>query len=296
MLFYAILMTYNFSSHFFLQSDDVYNESEAVEIHYDNTNIDKMSEMSYKIDFEIVNTSGNKKKIEEVDNQVSEVILDLVDRVEESLTQNPQQKKGYKRYKTEENRKQRDSENHPLLPGCSSTFSKQCSNNFTEKVRAQINKYCWNMSSKEMQMQWMSPVIETCTPSCPRKYTFGKKERKVTRIFFLEKKARQKIQVCQVMFLRTLGFKSDLIMRTALPKTADTRNEIINDDRGRLDPANKKSQEMEGKVVSHIKKYNPPISHYRQAHAPNRLYISPEHSISLMHKDFIAYYSDDRVS
>ena len=52
-----------------------------------------MSEMSYKIDLEIVNTSGNKKKIEEVGNQVSEVISDLVDRVEESLTQKPKQKK-----------------------------------------------------------------------------------------------------------------------------------------------------------------------------------------------------------
>ena len=75
-----------------------------------------MSEMSYKIDLEIVNTSGNKKKIEEVGNQVSEVISDLVDRVEESLTQKPKQKKRWKRYRTEESMKQKDIKNHPLLP------------------------------------------------------------------------------------------------------------------------------------------------------------------------------------
>ena len=159
----------------------------------DNTNIDEMSAMFYKIDLEIVNTSGNKRKVEEVDNQVIEVISDLVDRAEESFTQKPNKKKLYKRYRTEERRKQRGIESHPLLRGCSSTCSKQCSKDFTEEVRARINKYYWNMSLKEMQMQWMSQMIETCIPSRPRKYTSGKKERKVTRIFFLEKEGRQKI-------------------------------------------------------------------------------------------------------
>ena len=80
------------------------------------------------------------------------------------------------------------------------------------------------MSLKEMQMQWMSQMIETCTPSRPRKYTSGEKERKASITFFFEKEGQQKIQVCQVMFLRTLGFKSDRVMRTAVSKTADTRN------------------------------------------------------------------------
>ena len=44
-------------------------------------------------------------------------------------------------------------------------------------------------------------------------------------------------------------------MRTALSKTDATRNEIVNDYRGRQDPANKKSHEMAEKVVSHIKKW-----------------------------------------
>ena len=98
------------------------------------------------------------------------------------------------------------------------------------------------------------------------------------------------------MFLRTLGFKSDHVMRTALSKTADTRYQIVNDNRGRQDPADNKPQEMAKGVVSHIKKYNPYISHYRRFHAPDRLYISPEHSVSSVHKDFIACYPDYRVS
>ena len=155
----------NFSYHFCLWLHDVYDDSEAAEMSNDNRNIDEMSEMSYKIDLEIVHTSGDKREIEEVDNQVIEVISDLVDRVEEILTKKSQEKKRYKRYRTEESRKQRDIEKHPLLPGCSSTYSKQCSKNFTEEVRARINKYYWNVSSKDMQTQRMSQMIETCTPS-----------------------------------------------------------------------------------------------------------------------------------
>ena len=52
-----------------------------------------MSEMSYKIDLEIVNTSRNKRKTKVVDNQVNEAISDLVVKVEESLTLKFQQKK-----------------------------------------------------------------------------------------------------------------------------------------------------------------------------------------------------------
>ena len=52
-------------------------------------------------------------------------------------------------------------------------------------------------------------------------------------------------------------------MRTALSKTADTRNEIVNGNRGKQDPANKKSQEIAEKVVSRIMIHNPSISNYR---------------------------------
>ena len=55
----------------------------------DNMNIDKISEMSYKIDLEIANTFENKRKIDEVNSEVSEVISEVVDRAEEILTQTP---------------------------------------------------------------------------------------------------------------------------------------------------------------------------------------------------------------
>ena len=228
--------------------------------------------------------------------EVNDVVSNLVSKVEEASIQNlVHEKKRYKRYKTAESRQQRDIENHPLLPGCPSTCPKKCSENFTEDVRAKINQYYWGLS-KQMQIQWISHLVEVSDTSRPRKHTTGKKERLCTRTYFLENLDRKNIQVCQVMFLRTLGMKSDRIMRTALSKTADTRITVAVDLRGKHEPPNKKSEAIVKRVESHIRKYNPCVSHYRRAHAPNRLYISPEHSIRSMYKDYCNTYPNDSVS
>ena len=112
----------------------------------------------------------------------------------------------------------------------------------------------------------------------------------------MEKEDREKIQVCQVMFLRTLGLKNDRSMRTALAKTSESRNTLTEDNRGKQEPANKMTDDVAEKVLEHIKMYNPCISHYRRAHAPNRLYISPEHTVRSIHSDYIESNPDNLVS
>lgn len=82
MLLYALLVNYKVSFPLFLYLQDDYDDSEPVKMS-DNTNIDEMSEMSYKVDLEIINTSRNKRKIEEVHNQVSKV--DFKDWVEKKF-------------------------------------------------------------------------------------------------------------------------------------------------------------------------------------------------------------------
>ena len=81
-------------------------------------------------------------------------------------------------------------------------------------------------------MQWLSHSIDTITPKRPVKNTAEKKERKHTRIFFLEKN-HQKVQVCQKMFLSTLGLKGDRVARAALAKSNDSRTDIC-DNRGKM--------------------------------------------------------------
>ena len=46
-------------------------------------------------------------------------------------------------------------------------------------------------------------------------------------------------------------------------------------------------EEVMRDIGAHIASYGPTISHYRRAHAPNRLYLCPELSKPEMHKNFV---------
>ena len=112
------------------------------------------------------------------------------------MTQNPRQKKLIRdKYlkKAEKKGHWEPSTVIWLLFLSKSSCSKQCSKYFPEEVRSQINKYYWNISSNEMQMQWMLQMIKTCTLSHPRKYISGKKER-LPESSSLRERGRQKIQ------------------------------------------------------------------------------------------------------
>ena len=64
----------------------------------------------------------------------------------------------------------------------------------------------------------------------------------------------------------------------------------------KLNLQTKKNSETSDLFNHHILGYNPSISHYRRSHVPNRLYISPEHNISVMFKDFCSRYQDVNIS
>ena len=98
------------------------------------------------------------------------------------------------------------------------------------------------------------------------------------------------------MFLSTLGLTTDKTIRTVLSKSGGSRTNDVSDKRGKAEPANKKNGETSDLVNHHILGYNPSISHYRRSHAPNRLYISPEHNISAMFKDFCRRYENVKIS
>jgi len=96
----------------------------------------------------------------------------------------------------------------------------------------------------------------------------------------------QDVSVCKRFFLKTLGFTSDKVITSTLLATPSDVLVPCSDRRGKHEPANKKSAETNKLVVDHIKSHNPAISHYRREHAPNRLYLSPDLTITATHNDF----------
>jgi hypothetical protein len=67
------------------------------------------------------------------------------------------------------------------------------------------------------------------------------------------------------------------------------------DRRRKHGPSNKKTIDQKKLVVDHIQAHNPSISHHRREHAPNLLHLSPELTITGMHKDFKAKYPNVSV-
>ena len=61
-------------------------------------------------------------------------------------------------------------------------------------------------------------MVDTVNPAGSRRKTFGRKERKSTQIFHVEKKGREKVQICQKTFLVTLCLTGDRGIQTVLLK------------------------------------------------------------------------------
>ena len=140
--------------------------------------------------------------------------------------------------------------------------------------------------SKDKQNIWISNLVDTIDPVRPRKKKSGKKEREFTRVYYLENSSKEKLQVCQKLFLSTLGLTSDKPIQTVLSKCKSPHTVVdLSDQRGKSD-GNKRPDDISDKVSNHILSFNPSISHYRRAHAPKRMYISPEFNVSGMYKYF----------
>jgi hypothetical protein len=83
------------------------------------------------------------------------------------------------------------------------------------------------------------------------------------------------------------------MIRTARRDAADNCINISMDKRGKHVPSNKLNAEL---ITSHIRSYNPNVSHYRREHAPNRLYLPDSLTIREMHNNFKEKYPSSLCS
>ena len=115
--------------------------------------------------------------------------------------------------------------------------------------------------------------------------TNGEKIRKKTYQYTVEVDGIG-VKVCQIFFLRTLGFKSHRVLLTVMQTAAD---DIIPqpDARGKRPSVNKIAVENIEFIRSHIMSYDPSMSHYRRVHAPSRHYLPCQLSIAEMHRDYL---------
>ena len=135
------------------------------------------------------------------------------------------------------------------------------------------------------RLAWIAGMVDMVDPKRRRKVTKGAVERDITRIYHLYNRQKEKVKVCQRLFLTTLGYSSNRIIISTLEKAAG-KIYPSPDKRGKHDPHNKLTPDQVTSIRHHIMLFNPCITHYRRKHAPNRLYISPLYSTSQMLKDY----------
>ena len=169
-----------------------------------------------------------------------------------------------------------------IRPPCNCS-AKKCS--LDDHVRAQLHDEFWKMDVHPRKM-WLANHVNFVQPK--RRYVTQnpdeERRRKDSREYFLPIDG-QKTIVCQKMFLATLGYSSDKVIRN-LRKTTNEFSVVAVDQRAKRPPHNKLSEQDSRFITDHINKYNPCISHYRREHAPKRLYLPSELDVSEMYDDY----------
>ena len=123
-------------------------------------------------------------------------------------------------------------------------------------------------------------------PARPRSATKELRSRSDTRVYTLSSANCESITVCKTFFLATIGMTSDQMLKTALAKRKGKCIQSSPDKRGRHKPLHTLNDSVLDSIRDNIKPYRPSISHYSRAHAPNRLYLSPEFTIKGMLDNF----------
>ena len=185
-----------------------------------------------------------------------------------------------------------DSKNHPLLSPCSCKM-RNCVENVTEDRRKLIHRDFWRMNYTERK-QWIYNHVEETEPD--RRYVkepvSDEYKRNLSRNFFLPNGVSN-VQVCRVMFIRTLGYTTakavDVAMKNAI------MDNVSSDKRGKHAPAHKMKDRDEQFIVDHVFKFNPAIAHYRREHAPKRLYLPSELTIVEMYRDYVQECEEENM-
>ena len=165
-----------------------------------------------------------------------------------------------------------------VIQGCNSESCRlKCSVNISKIRRTIINKDYWSQST-DNKRKWLAVRIE--------KHPIAPQKKKSQNTYRLTNGCGENVQVCQKFFLSTLGKKDgrDQIIRTTLDSIPEGETLPTPSRRGKH---SKQKMLDKDNIRKHIMSFNPQVSHYRRAHAPNRLYLPSDINIKFMFAHYI---------
>lgn len=187
----------------------------------------------------------------------------------------------------EKKRKAKDEQNYLKEP-CTERCMKKCLTKFTPQQRQDIHdKYI--ALDYESQGLFIKCSIDI-KPVMRRSQVTENYKRNTTYIYNLRGLDNIKKEVCKTFFLSTLGYKpnNDRRITTAMSKAIDEQKNA----RGSY----KRTLIDRQALKDHIMSYYPAISHYRREHAPRKLYLPSDITITMMHENFCSIRPDIKVS
>ncbi|BES91110.1 Hypothetical protein NTJ_03918 [Nesidiocoris tenuis] len=243
----------------------------------------------------------DKKVTIETDEQIYSTVSDVLDGLLVCVTERKSYKalneRGYtKEGKPRKRRKFEDAKDvrkkkkmgevidaHKVKPPCKLNCYLKCVNAIDEQRRKAINGGFWRLDLEGRRTFVMNSQRKTPKQQCTR--SGGGSRRENSFQYFLTDEDGHAVRVCKTFYLGTLGYdiSNDRILKTL--RTSINAGDVMppQDKRGRH-PSMKKVDKTP--IVDHITSFSPTISHYRRAHAPNRLYLPSDVTIKLMHDDF----------
>lgn len=99
---------------------------------------------------------------------------------------------------------------------------------------------------------------------------------------------KEELSVCKVMFLHTLGFKTDgMVTKHFKTKNALNGQVKCTDDRGKTarEILHNNQDILDQKIKDHVESYYPVVSHHKLMHAPKRRYLPSELSVTNLWKN-----------
>lgn len=164
---------------------------------------------------------------------------------------------------------------------------KACNTIKTDR-RLEINKQFWDSNFKERN-SFAYNTINRKDIKQRRKNSDPVKNNNFE--YYLKNAKGEMVEVCKIFYLTTLGYTrhNDSFIKSSmgksnyklpLPRLSKQGHHLIKP---------MKDREL---IMDHIKSFNPMISHYRREHAPRKMYLPSEVTITLMHCDFKEKYPD----
>lgn len=183
-------------------------------------------------------------------------------------------------------------ENLSVKPPCGINCRKKCTTYFTEAMRVEINKRYVRLDSWESRGLFIKGMVnpQEIKSRTVKKNDDDKEKRNISYHYHLFAN-KVKVNVCKTFFLTTLGYhkNNDRRVHNALENHIDQQK----DRRGSFI---RKNLIDKNQIREHINSFGPAISHYRREHAPKKLYLPSDITITLMYNLYLSKYPGIKVS